>query len=133
MRVLVIDDEPDLGEFIARLLRRRGHSCEITTSAEAALFLVGQHEFDLIFSDLKMPGMSGIDFFESLVACRNPLAARVAFISGNAMNPPDRQKLERTGRPFLEKPFDVARFDEFLARVEASLDGRCPAGSQIPD
>ncbi|MBI2943370.1 MAG: response regulator [Candidatus Wallbacteria bacterium] len=120
MRVLVIDDEPDLAEFVARLLRRRGDCCQVTHSAESARILLDDQDFDLVLSDLKMPGMSGVDLYDLLNASKHPMANRMAFMSANAPNTPERIRLERTGRPCLEKPFDAARFEEFLLRSQAA-------------
>jgi DNA-binding NtrC family response regulator len=60
-RVLVVDDEPDMVENCARILRRVGYQCLTATDSQRALALVETERPDLLLSDLKMPGMDGIE------------------------------------------------------------------------
>src|SRR5215831_4099078 len=54
--ILVADDEPALLQTITELLRRKGYTCNCAPNAEAALELVERESFDLLLSDIKMPG-----------------------------------------------------------------------------
>ncbi len=103
--VLVVDDEPSVGVTLARVLR--DHRVTVQTRAQDALELVcsGQH-FDVIFSDIMMPGMSGKQFYEQL-AVRCPEAAeKVVFISGGAFTHVEDGFLDSIPNERLEKPFD---------------------------
>jgi DNA-binding NtrC family response regulator len=60
-RVLVVDDEPDMVENCARILKRIGYQCLTATDPQRALALVETERPDLLLSDLKMPGMDGIE------------------------------------------------------------------------
>jgi DNA-binding NtrC family response regulator len=60
-RVLVVDDEPDMIESCARILRRAGYECLTTTDAHKALALVESDRPDLLLTDLKMPGIDGME------------------------------------------------------------------------
>jgi len=62
--VLIIDDEPNIVKSVKRTLANEGYSMFSASSAEEALELQRQQEFDLIISDNMMPGMSGIEFYE---------------------------------------------------------------------
>ncbi len=60
-RILIVDDEPDMVENLTRLLRREGYRCLPATDAKKALDLLEAQRPDLLLTDLKMPGMDGID------------------------------------------------------------------------
>jgi DNA-binding NtrC family response regulator len=60
-RVLVVDDEPDMVENCSRILRRAGYQCLTATDPHRALALVDSERPDLLLSDVKMPGMDGME------------------------------------------------------------------------
>src|SRR5262247_3400707 len=60
-RVLVVDDEPDMVENCARILKRAGYQCLTATDPQRGLALVEAERPDLLLTDLKMPGMDGIE------------------------------------------------------------------------
>ena len=60
-RVLVLDDEPDMVENCARILKRAGYQCLTATDPQRALALVDAERPDLLLTDLKMPGMDGME------------------------------------------------------------------------
>ncbi len=104
--VLVVDDEPAVGITLSRVLRE--HHVTTQTNARDALELIcaGKH-FDVIFSDLMMPEMSGIEFYEQL-AIRCPEAAeKVVFISGGAFTTVADDFFDSIPNERLEKPFDA--------------------------
>lgn len=101
--VLVIDDEPDVAELIAHILKRDGYKVATAASAEAALKLL-PGAFDLILSDLNMPGMGGRAFLAEVRERWPDLEDRIGFITGDAMSPGAERFLELAGRPYLEKP-----------------------------
>ena len=103
--VLVIDDEPAIGRVLCRILF--DHDVTAVTSAREALTLLdaGTH-YHVIFSDLMMPGMSGMDFFDELT-CRHPdKLDSVVFISGGAFTRRAFDFLDEVPNECLEKPFD---------------------------
>lgn len=62
-KVLVVDDEPTYRTSVSRILTNESYHVTAASSAEDALEILARTRFDLIISDLKMPGMSGIDLF----------------------------------------------------------------------
>jgi DNA-binding NtrC family response regulator len=60
-RILIVDDEPDMVDNLARILRRAGHRCLTTTDPRRALGMVETERPDLMLTDLRMPGMDGMD------------------------------------------------------------------------
>jgi CheY-like chemotaxis protein len=65
-KLLVVDDDPVLLSLLARLLRRAGHSVTEANGGEACLALAAQEEFDLIITDVMMPGLDGYDLTRRL-------------------------------------------------------------------
>ncbi|MCK8060634.1 MULTISPECIES: sigma-54 dependent transcriptional regulator [unclassified Fusibacter] len=61
MKILIIDDELDFSELLKIILERRGYSIRIAESGEEGIRLIDRESFDLVLSDLKMSGMSGMD------------------------------------------------------------------------
>ncbi len=103
--VLVVDDEPSVGMTLRRVLR--DHDVTVVTSARQALDLVAAgRTFDVIFSDLMMPQMSGMDLYDALAKDFPVAAQRMVFVSGGAFTAAAAAFLERVPNERLEKPFD---------------------------
>src|SRR5690606_37602678 len=80
-RVLVVDDEPMVGQLVRKVLS--GHEVIAETSARSALArLRTDAGFDVILCDLMMPDVSGIEFYDQLGAIQAELRGRVVFLSG---------------------------------------------------
>jgi two-component system cell cycle sensor histidine kinase/response regulator CckA len=118
-RVLVVDDDPQIGQSLRRLL---GRECEvqIATSAAGALEAVENQEkqqregaatgsFALLLVDLVMPGADGIELYEMLRASAPQMAARVVFMTGGAASRRERAFLDAGKWTLVEKPFQAAR------------------------
>ena len=106
-RVLVVEDEPTVGGLIADVLRDEGMRVDVLRDGESALDRAEQEEYDLVICDLKMPGMDGQKFFQSLAARKNPLQGHVLFVTGDVVAPRTQEFLERHHLPYVAKPFRV--------------------------
>lgn len=99
LRILAIDDEPALLDLVDAFARGAGHRVERATTAEAALErLASDARFDVILSDIRLPGMSGRDLLRLLRRDRPELAERTILMSGFFHRP-------GAGVPYLQKPF----------------------------
>lgn len=114
--VLVLDDEPAIGTVLRRVLG--GHEVTTVTSAKEALALLaaGKH-FDIIFSDLMMPEMSGMDFYAELLRAFPETAERVIFVSGGAFTAKAKAFLDRVPNRRIEKPFDPRNVRDLVQRA----------------
>ncbi len=118
-RILVIDDDPDVGRSMERLLRRE-HAVTFVSSAEEALDRIDKDgAWDVILCDVMMPAMTGEEFYSRLGATRPELAARVVFMTGGAFTTAAREFLSRVSNPWLEKP---ATADEIRRAVRKMLE-----------
>jgi CheY-like chemotaxis protein len=114
-RVLVVDDERNVREVLARTLRLDEHVVETAANAPEALERLRESSFDAVFSDVRMPGMSGIDLYREIERRHRALVGRVIFFTGTAPREEDLDFFQRTGRPCLHKPFLVTEVRRTLA------------------
>ena len=104
-RLLVVDDEPLVCTALGRTLRPH-HDVTLSTRAQEALERIEAGErFDVVFCDLMMPGMSGMDFYSALKERYPEQARRVVFLTGGAVTQQARAFLESVTSPYVEKPF----------------------------
>jgi len=112
-RVLVVDDEPLVGRSIRRALK--GHDVEVVSGGAAAIeLLLEGRPFDVIFCDLMMPTVSGMDVFERVSEANPEIAERFVFMTGGAFTPRAHRFLETTENEALEKPFDLRLVREIV-------------------
>jgi PAS domain S-box-containing protein len=114
-RVLVLDDEPEVTQMLRDVLEAQGHAVVTANSARHALRLAEHSSFDVILSDLRMPGFDGAAFYAALAEIDPDLQRRTAFITGDTLGNSAAQVLTQARRPYLEKPFtplDVRRLVE---------------------
>jgi len=103
-RVLVVDDEPALLRTIVRTLSEH-EAVGCASSAEALALLDGPGDFDVVISDLMMPGMTGMELYEHVLARSPDLAARMVFLTGGAFTQRASDFLASVPNVCLEKPF----------------------------
>src|SRR5258705_11782651 len=116
-RILVVDDDPGARDFIVSSLRADGHDVDASGNAFEALRLLGRQCYDLIVSDLMMPGVDGPSLY-SAVASRWPSnPPHFVFMSGLAHTPPFQGFLEWIPAPLLPKPFKIAALRRAIRRI----------------
>ena len=103
-RVLVVDDDSAVVRALSGFLSRAGYDVGAADSAVAALAkLDGAPRVDAVVSDILMPGMSGLAFYDTLVARSPGLARRVVFLTGAARDPAVHGPVESRGVPLISK------------------------------
>lgn len=109
LRVLIIDDEAPLAKMLRRVLV--GHEVVSVERGRDALAVLanGGQAFDLVFCDLMMPELSGMEIYARVSREHPELAERFLFMTGGAFTSAAREFLESVRAPVLEKPFSVAR------------------------
>ena len=119
LRILMVEDEATIRDVVRRWCERRGYVLTMATDGRKALELIAQGTFDAVLLDLRMPGMDGRQLYRALSEARPDLAARVIFVTGDAMTGDAREFLEQSGRPVLLKPFDLTMLGQRLAEVSS--------------
>lgn len=119
-RVLVIDDDPMLARVIAELLLD-AHEVEVATGGKEAIDrILSGGRYDVIFCDVSMPGIHGLDVHAEVARARPDQAARFVFMSGGVSDPVLRSRLEALPNLLVEKPCAGHRIQEIVTeRVRA--------------
>lgn len=106
--MLVVDDEPDIRETLAEILEHYGFLVDIAANGQEALARIEDNAYDGILSDIRMPGLNGMEFYRRLRSCNPDLADRFVVVTGDDLSGSVRAFLDETGVPFIEKPFGPA-------------------------
>jgi signal transduction histidine kinase len=107
-RALVVDDEPMVLEVCKVALEQIGFIVDTVQSGEAALEQLTKASYDLLVSDVRMPGMGGIQFLEQVGRVYTEILEHTIVITGDAVNPVTSAFLGQTNVTVLKKPFDLA-------------------------
>jgi two-component system NtrC family sensor kinase len=121
-RVLLIDDERSIRLALGRFMRRKGwevDEAEDGASAVALLEVAPPDGYDLVVTDLRMPGMSGFEVHDWLAEHRSDLFNRLVIATGDVASQPVREFLSRITRPVLEKPFELANLADLMQRARS--------------
>ena len=123
-KALVVDDESFLLECLVDALTAWGVEAVACTQGEEAVRHLEQSDaYDFIVSDIRMPGLSGMDLFEWLKANRAAMTRRILFTTGDAFDAQTRGFLESNRVPHLGKPFDLRQLKQSLeALVETPIE-----------
>jgi len=117
--VLVVDDNADMREYLARLMRGAGHRVTAVSGGASALEAARTQQFDLVVSDVMMPGVSGLDLVSALRRTPQSADVPVLLLSARAGQEASIEGLEAGADDYMFKPFVAA---ELLARVRANVE-----------
>ncbi len=107
LEVLVVDDNDSIRGILRRCLEKRGHQVTEAGDGKEALDLVRGREFDRLMVDIYMPGITGTEFFDGLDRVAPILKDRTIFMTGGLQDTSLEDYVESTGRPSIQKPFDL--------------------------
>jgi two-component system OmpR family response regulator len=130
MRLLVIEDEPDLLTGLVRALRTGGYSVDTATDGEEGLFKAESVAYDAIVLDLMLPRLDG---WEALARLRRTKATPVLILTARDRTADRVRGLDTGADDYLVKPFDV---QELLARLRALIRrgaGQASSGLELGD
>jgi PAS domain S-box-containing protein len=125
-RVLVIDDEPAIGRAMSRILRDDHDVFVVSDAREAMPRIAAGEDFDIILCDLMMPGMTGMQFFDSLTESSPELARRIVFVTGGAFTALTEEFLRTTSNATMNKPVDPSALRRMVADYVRSVPPRGP-------
>jgi two-component system NtrC family sensor kinase len=131
-RILVADDDDGSRRALQRVLTKLGHQVEAVSDGLSALDRLRAETFDVVVSDLHMPGLSGMNLFYAVVAERPDVARRFLFVSGDTVSQEVRTFVERVGQPMLRKPYEIEALQHVLARVVTGDVRARASGTVLP-
>lgn len=129
-RILVVEDETTVAQLIADILREEGHQVEAVLDSQEGLTRISRARYDLVICDLRMPRVDGPAFYDALVRAGSSAQDRIMFVTGDTLAPRTLQFLEKSGLPYLSKPFLVEELKLAVSRrLERNRKGAQMSGS----
>ncbi|SCZ58574.1 sigma-54-dependent transcriptional regulator [Epibacterium ulvae] len=126
MKIAIVDDEKDMRQSISQWLALSGYDTETFASAEDALKVLGPDYPGIVISDIKMPGIDGMQFLKKLMGSDSALP--VIMITGHGDVPMAVEAMRVGAFDFLEKPFNPDRMSELAKKASnarrLTLDNR---------
>jgi CheY-like chemotaxis protein len=119
LRAVVVDDEPAIAQALGRMLSRDGHTATWFTEPQAAIAAIQREPVDVVFADLRMPGMDGLALLQ-WVKQQEPAAACV-LISAHLDAQQRQQACEQGVKAVIEKPFDFADVQRVLGGLSPNV------------
>jgi len=126
MRVLVVEDERRLANFISRALRENAYAVDVAESGEKALEMASLASYDGILLDIRLPGLNGIEVCRELRHLENDTP--ILMLTARSLVEHRVEGLDAGADDYLTKPFAL---EELLARVRALIRRRLNTGGAI--
>lgn len=115
--ILVVDDEKIIHESCGRILRGEGYKVETASSGQEALQKLGEERFDLVLTDIRMPGMDGVETLEKMK--KEVPDITVVMFTGYSSVETARDSMKLGAFDYLPKPFTP---EELLAVVKKAIE-----------
>lgn len=125
-RLLVVDDNEDNRDMLARRLQRRGYEVETAEDGATALAMIEREPFDLVILDIMMPGMSGLEVLERLRETYPRAELPILMATAKSDSQDMVRALSLGANDYVTKPID---FPVVVARIESHLQTRLQAPS----
>ena len=119
--ILILDDEPIVSKRLKPSLEKKGYEVETFTASMDALQRTRERDFDIVITDLKMEGVSGMEFLAE-VKQRSP-RTEVIVITGFATMETAKESFQKGVFDFLAKPFKLGEITEVIRKAEAKQAG----------
>ena len=120
-RILIVEDNPTMREGLEQMLGRAGHQVAVAPDADHALALSQDQAFDLVITDYKMDGMTGLELLDAIRQGRAAGQPDVMLITAFGTIDIAVEAMRRGATDFITKPFDT---DELKVKVNRALETR---------
>lgn len=115
-KILIVDDEILVRSFLAETLKRRGHEITTAEDGQAAVALLKEHSYDLVITDMKMPGMTGMDVLRKVKEIAPTTIVIVITAFGSIENAVEAMRLGAFN--YLIKPFSPDTIEAMIEKVD---------------
>ena len=128
MNIMIVDDEPQVAEVLAKSLSRQGHKTTVVHSGEDALRIISNAAPDALFLDVSMPGINGLEVLAEVRRTRPQLA--VVVITGHATADEVEQVKKLGAVDVIPKPAALTHYHRAIERLHTKKslnhsDGSC--------
>ena len=117
MHILVVDDEPNARDLMARVLMSDGHAVDTASDGAEAGSRLREASYDCVVTDMRMAGMGGEELYRLTEQTIPELAGRFIFVTGDTMSPETSAFLSSTASPHLMKPIDGGELRRRVAEL----------------
>ena len=118
--ILVIDDEPVIRDLLLDVLSRKGYQVDTAEDGASGLKMAEARQYNIVFTDIRMPGMYGVDVYKRLKVI-SPLS-RVIVMTGYGLEEMIREALDLGAFADVKKPFDIELIYSLAERAIESLE-----------
>ncbi len=115
IRILVVDDEPKICHLIEQILKLEGYQVDISFSGVEALQMIERYNYQMLLTDLKMPGIDGLELIQKSKEL-NP-EIRVIMVTGYATVETAVQSLRHGVDDYIKKPFNISKLKKVLRQT----------------
>ena len=119
-RVLIVDDEPDVLGFLAKVVQAEGNKVEFAGTLKDAIARASQGPFDLVVTDIRLGEGTGLSLYENWTLWSGKPRPVFVFMTGDVVNTTLAQEMEKKGVHILHKPIDMTSFQTTLRTVLAT-------------
>ncbi len=124
--ILVVDDDGGLQLLVRGILEQYGFMVDVAADGLQATEMAARTRYDAIVCDVVMPHMDGCEFYAGLQQTDPEQARRLIFVTGAYLDDKTRDRLHRTRRTVIRKPFNIDEFEQAVAEAlrQDPADGR---------
>ena len=117
MKILIVEDELKTADYLYKGLTEQGCTVDIAYNGIDGQHLALQHDYDVIVSDWKMPGLDGMNLYRVLLERKPEAARRMLFMTGDVIKDSFQNFLKQNARTCLPKPFALREFHAAVAGI----------------
>jgi len=122
MKILEIDDNPDIIKYVELIATSLGHEFSSVNNGKDGLEMIYENQYDLILLDLSMPEFSGVDVIDQLISKDVMKNQRVVIFTASSAGEDNFEELKNKGvHSYLRKPIDIDSLMDKLKEIEKSL------------
>ena len=124
MKVLAVDDNQDILNLISLIVESMGHNLELAHDGQEGLELIRSKEYDLVFLDMSMPNLTGLEVIDALVQDGIIKKQRVTLFTASYLGVEDIETdLRKKGvYSILAKPADIDQVTDLLEKVASEIE-----------
>ena len=132
--VLIVDDDTYVCDVVSRVLRNHKYATEVANDGEQAMRMLHSRGYDLLVTDVRMPGdYDGIDLHDRLVGQDPDAKRRMVFMTGNLLDGRTMERLQDLQVCCIEKPFDIHALAESINEVARQAGDAAPLTLRTQD